>query len=1388
MSSLLKCLLMLQNNTIPPQGGLPNKLNPKFDPLSQFGIVIHENATSFEPGQSPRRMLLNNFDAAGGNACLLIEEYRDAAATSRDQSLPWASHVVVSSGKTESAFRANKNKLLNWLRANPTARIQDVAYTTTARRLHHPLRSTYVVFSTEELIKELEADTSSSSEKTAPVVKSAKPVVFVFTGQGSHYAGMGSDLYHSSAIFREMVDHCLEICAKNDFPPFLEAITDADADFSQLSPIQTQLAVLVLEIALAAVWASETGLKPSMVVGHSLGEYAALHVAGVLSLVDVLYLVGHRARLLSQWCEPGSCAMLAIAAPVEEVRVLLDARPDTSCEIACVNSPRATVVSGLIDDVELLRDEALAGVSNKLLPMPFAFHSMQMDPVLAEYEALARGVTYSPPKVPVASTLLAKIVDAPGTFSAAYLCRQMREKVDFMDTVGSVKSKLVDAVWLEIGPAQVCGTFVRATLSPGPSPKSILSTLEKGVGDWASISKCLARLYSNGVEIDWHRFYAPHTSSVKLLTLPTYSWDMQDFWITHTEKGRQGDSVTSTVSPAVAEGISTCAQRVIDAKNTDTLAEATLQAALSMPGLDALIQGHQIRDVAICPGSAFCDAAVTAAKYVLETSGKATSINSTMLAIHNLSLQRPLVQGPVGLEGELLTTATLEKSNAQSVAVTFRATTALGTSFSLGSCTVALRNPDKVQAGWDSTSYFIKSRMDNIIEAAKGGHGHRFQHGIFYSLFSNTVKYWPGFKAVEQAYVTEDFAEAAAEIVLPSDPADTRFTNSPYHGESLVHLAGFVLNANPSRPQAQDTTLMMDDVASIEQTEALVPGRTYFTFARVSKRSSDTATTDVHVFDGDKLVMCCMGLRFHQVDNTILDRLLGKSSTGSKSSAVAVQPTQQQQQQPRAAALAKPALPIPSSNSISEVASIKAEPNLTSCSNSKTAETSGMFEAIVKTISKATGVSISDLTDDTNVGDLGVDSIMAIEITAAVKKQTGDDLPVSFMMEYPTIRDLRREFGASIDSDASASDPESPASSSASSFQSPASSSAEWLVVNERAGVISMDSTPGINTPGPGDEPVHASPSALRKALLNSQETPQARITLLHGRKKSGKTPLYLIADGTGSVATYIHLPPFKSKLAVYGVDSPFLRCPDRMQPETAIQDAAASIVKAILKQQQAGGGGAFYVGGFSGGGMMSYEVCRQLGASGRPAAGLVIIDICCPRTKVDESLIKVSPETGLRMFQAVASRGTLWDTDDSNSPSMRHLLAVIKAVTAYHPTALAENERPAKTVVIWAERGLVGRCRDDPELMKMLRDDGFATEAYPGFMEDMTLGALAWGVPHKYEDKERGLGPNGWDKYVGDTLCLSVNADHIDMPLPGHIQKLHVALEKALAYLDGSE
>lgn len=214
----------------------------------------------------------------------------------------------------------NNPKLLEWLRANPSAMIEDTAYTTTARRMHHPIRFACTASTTQELITKLEIDTADTSPSQA------SPIVFVFPGQGSHYAGMGSELYGTCPAFRETVDLCASISEEHNFPSFLDIITNKDVDMSTKNTIQTQLAVVRLELGLAGFWRS-CGIQPSMVMGHSLGENAALQVSAVLLIADMLYLVGHRARLLLERCEADRCAMLAVSTSAAAVHKFLNTRP-----------------------------------------------------------------------------------------------------------------------------------------------------------------------------------------------------------------------------------------------------------------------------------------------------------------------------------------------------------------------------------------------------------------------------------------------------------------------------------------------------------------------------------------------------------------------------------------------------------------------------------------------------------------------------------------------------------------------------------------------------------------------------------------------------------------------------------------------------------------------------------------------------------------------------------------------------------------------------------------------------------------------------------------------------------------------------------------------------
>lgn len=479
MAELLKSIKMFQENTIPPQAHMPHALNPNFPPLRELNLEIPSASRVFSRASPdvPRRILLNNFDAAGGNSCMLMEDYVAPHDSNRSTFDPRSAHVVTVSARTKAALEGNKRHLVEWLKPNPDPGLHNTAYTTTARRMQHPLRLAYATSSTADLIKKLQ------STEAPPASSSKVDVVFVFTEQGSHYAGMGAELYRTSHIFRETVDLCAATCKETEFPAFADIIHDDNVDIESKNTAQIQLAIVTLEIALVAFWRA-ADLQPRMVIGHSLGEYAALHTAGVLSLTDTLYLVGTRAVLLLERCEAGSCAMLVLSTSEANVRRYTEGRPDSSCEIACLNGPDATVVSGTIEDLSQLQaDISKQNLKTRgtMLSVPYAFHSFQMDNILEDYTTAASGVNYSPPKIPIASTLLGTVIEEHTVVNQNYLAQQARRPVNFVAGLDAVQSKSNDSVWLEIGPRPICASFIRTTLSPTSS--KVISTLDGAESD-----------------------------------------------------------------------------------------------------------------------------------------------------------------------------------------------------------------------------------------------------------------------------------------------------------------------------------------------------------------------------------------------------------------------------------------------------------------------------------------------------------------------------------------------------------------------------------------------------------------------------------------------------------------------------------------------------------------------------------------------------------------------------------------------------------------------------------------------------------------------------------------------------------------------------------------
>ena len=1239
-------------------------------------------------------------------------------------------------------------RLAKWLRANSNTRIQDLAYSTTARRVHHPIRFAFAASISQNAVFELEAEIERVAAGSAAAKSSPTDVVFIFTGQGSHYAGMGAELYHTSPIFRRTVDLCVTLCAFNNFPPFLDIITNSTGDLAAKDAAQIQLAVVALEIALTAFWRS-AGIVPAMVMGHSLGEYAALHAAGVLSLVDTLFLVGRRARLLSEQCEPNCRAMLSVSASVAIVRNRLAQRKDTSCSIACINSPNATVISGLPEDLIQIQADVKAQdakTRTTWLSVPFAFHSSQMDTILHDYKVLASGVTYLPPTVPVASTLLASLVDGPGVFSEDYLLKQTRQAVDFCGALNVVKSAVKNPFWLEIGPGPVCSSFVRAALSPQPA--KVNHSIDAKSSNWTSISKSLAAAHTSGADVDWLALHIPYESNLELLPLPTYAWDVRDYWITHTDR-KSPLAINETQAVALSElFLSTTAQYLVE-KSLSPQVQVTFRASISEHGFIGLIDGHKMQQIALASGSVFSDAAATVAKYTLEYSGR-ENVTAAHLTFHDPELLAPLTRDLVGIDGTLFSKATMESASADAVTVTFKATSRSGKSHDLGSMKVNYRKPEKAQADLNRVSYFIRNKMEERIQLSKEGSGHRMQPDVFYALFANAVEFSPDFRGIQEAYVADDFQEATAKIVLPPDPVGTRFTSSPYWGEGLLHLAGFMVNGNPSK--SPQSTFVVMGYDSVEQLATIEPGKQYLTYTRISRWENDTAFCAAYVFDPrtSEIIMQAVDLRYQEFKTATWRYVLGgQHGTVPKNQSIAPQahkPT------------AKGTTIHDNLSAPLTVTPVKQQASKSQ--DSKAALDAGMIHVILSSLAKATGSALPEFTDDTLMSDLGIDSIMAIEVVG-VLKELDIDLPASFLFDYPTIGDLRREFGGQH---------------------------AEALEVNIDATCSSEDqdalcTTPDdtISTMGSsmdqdeGEQGEKEVPLTAGQSDIDTSPSPCVRITLLQGRPNVSQTPLYMIADGTGSVASYLHLRPFESKQTVYGIDSPYFRCPSRMTSDVGIKGAAKLIVNALMKAHSTG---PFLIGGYSAGCLVAFEVSRQLAAAGCKVDGLLLVDMCCPRSRqTDQLTLLTEDELSYTVFETAVNKDGLWNSIKS---SRDHFRAFFVAMNEYTPAPMTAAERPAKTAVVWAERGIVNRLSDNPARVQELQAQGVPTKPYPGFMEDSKLGTFACLVP----DKGENLGPNGWDRYTGgDVLAMSVAGDHFELPMPGHVHLLQARMEKAFTY-----
>jgi monodictyphenone polyketide synthase len=530
VTAMVKVLLMFQKGVIPPHVGIKSSLNPALpQDLAKRNVRIPSTKQAWPWEQDRKRIaVVNNFSAAGGNTTIMLEEPPVPKAIAASERDPRPVHAVAVSAKSKVSLEGNIRRLADYLDTHPDIALADLAYTTTARRSHYNQRIAVTGSDTTQIRKKLTAFLGTT-DSHKPIPNSQPLVAFAFTGQGASHKSMNLQLFHHEPTFRKEILHLDFLAQAHGFPSFLPVIDGSFPKDHAHSAVSTQIALVAVEIALAKYWAS-LGVEPNVVIGHSLGEYAAFYVAGVLSASDAIYLAGQRARLLEAQVKPGTHKMMAVRAPLAEIKKIAIGMP---YEVACINGPKETVLSGPSHDLEAVQTPLqAAGFKCIMLDVPYAFHSSQTDPILGEFESLTEtSVIFQAPKLPVISPLLGKVVFDEKTLNAQYMRRATRECVDYVGALEKAASlSVIDngTLWVEIGPHPVCVNFVKATL---PAVGAAVPSLRRDEDNWATMAQALASLHCAGASIDWQEFHRPFEAGLRLLDLPTYAWNYKNYWI-----------------------------------------------------------------------------------------------------------------------------------------------------------------------------------------------------------------------------------------------------------------------------------------------------------------------------------------------------------------------------------------------------------------------------------------------------------------------------------------------------------------------------------------------------------------------------------------------------------------------------------------------------------------------------------------------------------------------------------------------------------------------------------------------------------------------------------------------------------------------------------------
>ncbi len=544
VAGLIKAVMVLREETIPKNLHF-RALNPRIS-VDGTPFVIPTENVRWARGSSPRIAGVSSFGMSGTNAHVILEEAPVEKLEEAPAPAPAASsYLVPLSARSPEALQSLAASYAEMLARADGAPLRDIAYTASMRRMHHKHRLALTGRTREEMAAAALARSGAAGGAQGSTTASRRPkVVFVFSGQGSQWIGMGRRLLTEEPVFRTALEDCEEILRRYVSWSLMNEL-QAPEERSRLAETKVVQPVLfAIQVGLARLLKS-WNIRPSAVIGHSVGEVAAAYVAGVLPLDDAARLVALRGRIMQK--ATGLGKMVWVALPAVEAAVAI-AGYEGELAVAAINDPGSVVLSGAtaaLDDV--IGTLSRRGVQCRPLKVNYAFHSPQMDPLALELEkALGR---FAPRRaiLPFYSTVTGAALENE-VLDARYWGRNVREPVQFARAVASA-FRDGHRLFLEVGPHPVLSTNLTECLASQEEEGHVAFTLRRDSDERTSMLAALGALYTHGFDVDWTKLYP---SANRCVSLPSYPWQRERYWFEEPSGGPRDAS--RQAAPRVGAG------------------------------------------------------------------------------------------------------------------------------------------------------------------------------------------------------------------------------------------------------------------------------------------------------------------------------------------------------------------------------------------------------------------------------------------------------------------------------------------------------------------------------------------------------------------------------------------------------------------------------------------------------------------------------------------------------------------------------------------------------------------------------------------------------------------------------------------------------------------